>query len=77
MAEFRVLIVDADYRLGERSAGKDSVGGDGGAVVVGDEGSFAGGVERDVAGTRAGGGDLADRPERASCGVDEEAGDGG
>src|SRR5208283_463738 len=64
--------------FGERAAGQNAVAGDGGAVVVGDEGGLARGVERDVAGAGASGGHLVDGPERASRGVgDKKAGDGG
>ena len=77
LAELGVLVVDALNGFGETAVGMDAVGGDGGADVVGDEGGFAGGVERDVAGAGAGGGDLVDFLQRAGGWVHLEAGDGG
>lgn len=48
-----VFEVDAIDGLAECAVGLDAIGGDGAAVVVGDEGGMAGAIDRDVGGSRS------------------------
>jgi len=77
-AELLMIIeVDAVDGLAESAVGLDSVGCDGTAVVVGNEGRVAGRVDGDVSGTSSGGGYLAGLLERAGLRIDHEGGGGG
>ncbi len=69
-----IFEVDAVDGLAEGAVGLDAIGGDGAAVVVGDEGGVAGVVDGDVGGACSAGGDLARLSEGAGLGVDGEGG---
>ena len=72
-----VIEIDAVDGLAESAVGLDSVGCDGTAVVVGNEGRVAGRVDGDVSGPGSAGGYLAGLLERAGLRIDHEGGGGG